>query len=45
MERPKSKEHLFGTSEDGKVLPHVGKTLGLKGQPKLNADNEAGGGY
>jgi hypothetical protein len=33
MERPKSKEHLFGTSEDGKVLPHVGKTLGLKGSP------------
>ena len=44
MERPKAEEHFFGTSEDEKVLPHVGKALGLKGQPKLNADNEAGGG-
>ena len=23
----KAKEHFFGTSEDGKVLPHVGKAL------------------
>ena len=45
MERPKSEEHFFGTSEDEKVLPHVGKTLGLKGQPKLNAGNTAGEGY
>jgi hypothetical protein len=22
MERPKSEEHLFGASEEGKVLPH-----------------------
>lgn len=34
MERPKAEEHFFGTSEDEKVLPHVGKALGLKG-PKL----------
>jgi hypothetical protein len=25
MERPKPAEHFFGASEDGKVLPHVGK--------------------
>ena len=24
---------FFGTSEDEKVLPHVGKALGLKGSP------------
>jgi len=30
MERPKADEHIFGKSEDGKVLPHVGKALGLK---------------
>ena len=45
MERPKADEHFFGASEDEKVLPHVGKALGLKGQPKLNAENNAGGGY
>jgi hypothetical protein len=45
MKRPKAEEHFFGTSEDGKVLPHVGKVLGLKGQPKLNAENTAGEGY
>ena len=45
MEKPKAKEHLFGASEGNKVLPHVGKALGLKGQPELNADNQAGGGY
>jgi len=37
MERPKPDEHFFGKSEDEKVLPHVGKALGLKGQPKLPA--------
>jgi hypothetical protein len=36
-ERPKPAEHFFGASEDEKVVPHVGKALGLKGQPKLNA--------
>ena len=45
MERPKSEEHFFGASEDHKVLPHVGKVLQLKGQPKLNAENTAGEGY
>ena len=30
IERPKSEEHLFGASEEGKVLPHVGKALSLK---------------
>ena len=39
-----AEEHFFGTSEDEKVLPHVGKALGLKG-PKLNAENTAGEGY
>jgi hypothetical protein len=29
MERPKADEHLFGASEGSKVLPHVGKALGL----------------
>jgi hypothetical protein len=29
MERPKPDEHLFGASEGSKVLPHVGKALGL----------------
>jgi hypothetical protein len=45
MERPKSEEHLFGAGEDSKVLPHIGKALGLKGQPKLNAENTADEGY
>ena len=27
MERPKPNEHFFGTSEDSKVLPNVGKAL------------------
>jgi hypothetical protein len=31
MERPKPTEHFFGTSENEKVLPHVGKALNLKG--------------
>ena len=35
MERPKPDEHFFGTSEDGKVLPHVGKALNIP----LNAGN------
>ena len=29
MERPKPAEHFFGKSEDGNVLPHVGKALNL----------------
>ena len=29
MERPKPAEHFFGKSEDGKVLPHVGKALNI----------------
>ena len=45
MERPKAEEHFFGASENEKVLPHVGKVLQLKGQPKLNAENTAGEGY
>ena len=45
MERPKPAEHFFGTSEDSKVLPRVGKALGLGGQPKRNASNDAGSGY
>jgi hypothetical protein len=45
MERPKSEEHLFGASEGSKVIPHIAKALGLSGQPKLNAENTAGGGY
>jgi hypothetical protein len=35
MERPKPAEHFFGNSEDGKVLPHVGKALNIP----LNAGN------
>ena len=35
MERPKADEHFFGKSEDGKVLPHVGKALNIP----LNAGN------
>ena len=35
MERPKADEHFFGKSEDGNVLPHVGKALDIP----LNAGN------
>ena len=42
MERPKPEEHFFGTSEDGNVLPHVGKALNIP----LNAGNKkADAGY
>jgi hypothetical protein len=39
MERPKSEEHLFGASEDAKVLPHVGKVLDIAGGDKGGAEN------
>ena len=40
MERPKPAEHFFGKSEDGNVLPHVGKALDL---PALKASDFKGG--
>jgi hypothetical protein len=30
IERPKSEEHLFGASAEGKVPPHIRKALNLK---------------
>ena len=42
MERPKAEDHFFGTSEDGKVLPHVGKALNL---PLNTGNNKPEAGY
>ena len=42
MERPKSAEHFFGKSEDGNVLPHVGKALNLPALKASDFKPEAG---